>query len=61
VTTGQLASDVVVVQRRTVSSLVVSQAFGGLGVATGIAVSALLWVVAPLAAGLTRTVRREIA
>jgi MFS family permease len=42
VTTGQLASDVVVVQRRTVSSLVVSQALGGLGVATGIAVSALL-------------------
>jgi MFS family permease len=42
VTTGQLSSDVVAVQRRTVSSLVVSQALGGVGVATGMAVSALL-------------------
>jgi MFS family permease len=42
VTTGQLAHDVVVVQRRTMSSLVVSQALGGVGVATGMAVSALL-------------------
>ena len=41
-TTGQLSSDVVAVQRRTVSSLVVSQALGGVGVATGMAVSALL-------------------
>lgn len=41
-TTDLLAHDVVAVQRRTVSSLVVSQALGGIGVSTGIAVSALL-------------------
>jgi MFS family permease len=43
VTADQLAtSEVAAVQRRTVSSLVVSQALGGVGVSTGIAVSALL-------------------
>jgi MFS family permease len=42
VTTDLLAHDVVAVQRRTVSSLVASQALGGIGVSTGIAVSALL-------------------
>jgi MFS family permease len=43
VTADQLATpDIAAVQRRTVSSLVVSQALGGVGVATGFAVSALL-------------------
>jgi MFS family permease len=39
---GAAAVDTPAVQRRTVSSLVASQALGGIGVSTGIAVSALL-------------------